>query len=104
MKSRLLLIVIFLAFISLGLPDSLLGAAWPSMYESLNTPIHFAGIISMIVAAGTVVSSLFSAKFINRYGVANITTASVLMTALALLGLDGWCLLSGLQVELFFYI
>jgi fucose permease len=86
MKSRLLLIVIYLAFISLGLPDSLLGAAWPTMYESLNTPIHFAGIISMIVAAGTVVSSLFSAKFINRYGVANITTASVLMTALALLG------------------
>lgn len=86
MKKKLLLIVIYLAFISLGLPDSLLGAAWPSMYESLNTPIHFAGIISMIVAAGTVVSSLFSAKFINRYGVANITTASVLLTALALLG------------------
>ena len=86
MRKILLLIVIYLAFISLGLPDSLLGAAWPTMYESLNTPIHFAGIISMIVAAGTVVSSLFSAKFINRYGVANITTASVLMTALALLG------------------
>lgn len=86
MRKILLLIVIYLAFISLGLPDSLLGAAWPTMYESLNTPIHFAGIISMIVAAGTVVSSLFSAKFINRYGVANITTASILMTALALLG------------------
>jgi len=86
MKDRLLLIVIYLAFISLGLPDSLLGAAWPSMYESLNTPIHFAGIISMIVAAGTVISSLFSARLINHFGVATITTVSVLMTALALFG------------------
>lgn len=86
MKKRLLLLVIYLAFISLGLPDSLLGAGWPSMYKSLNTPIHFAGIISMIVAAGTVISSLFSARFINRFGVAAITSVSVLMTALALLG------------------
>nr|MBI1232486.1 MFS transporter [Cytophagales bacterium] len=86
MKKRLLLIVIYLAFISLGLPDSLLGAAWPSMYRSLGTPIHFAGIISMIVAAGTVISSLYSAKLIKRFGVSAVTTASVLLTALALLG------------------
>ncbi|WP_439481927.1 MFS transporter [Cyclobacterium plantarum] len=86
MKKRLLLVVIYLAFISLGLPDSLLGSAWPSMFKSLNVPIHFAGIISMIVASGTVISSLFSARFIQRFGVATITTISVLMTALALLG------------------
>ena len=86
MKKGLLLIVIYLAFISLGLPDSLLGSGWPSMYKSLGTPVHFAGIISMIVAAGTVVSSLFSARLIKRFGVATITTVSVLMTALALLG------------------
>ncbi|MEN2282674.1 MFS transporter [Algoriphagus sp. SE2] len=86
MKKRLVLIVIYLAFISLGLPDSLLGAGWPSMYKSLGTPVHFAGILSMIVAAGTVISSLFSARFIKRYGVATITTLSVLMTALSLLG------------------
>lgn len=86
MKRRLLLIVIYLAFISLGLPDSLLGAGWPSMYKSLGSPVYFAGIISMIIAAGTVISSLFSARFINRFGVATMTTVSVLLTALALLG------------------
>jgi len=86
MKKKLLLFVIYLAFISLGLPDSLLGPAWPAMYLDLNVPIHFAGIISMIVAGGTVVSSLFSGRIINRFGVASVTTFSVLITALALLG------------------
>ena len=86
MKKILLLLVIYLAFISLGLPDSLLGPAWPTMYVDLAVPIHYAGFISMIVAGGTVVSSLWSAKLINRLGVAAVTTGSVLMTALALLG------------------
>lgn len=85
-RKGLLLVVIYLAFISLGLPDSLLGPAWPAMYVDLAVPIHFAGIISMIVAGGTVVSSLFSATLIARLGVASVTTCSVLMTALALLG------------------
>ncbi|MFV0566798.1 MAG: MFS transporter [Flavobacteriaceae bacterium] len=86
MKKTLLLIVIYLAFISLGLPDTLLGSGWPSIYKSLNVPVHFAGIIAMIVAAGTVISSLFSARLIKRFGTATITAASVLTTALALLG------------------
>lgn len=86
MATRLLLIVIYLAFISLGLPDSLLGVAWPTMYKNLSVPVQYAGIISMIVAAGTVVSSLFSSVFIKRFGVAIITTISVLLTAVALLG------------------
>ncbi|MBE7178468.1 MAG: MFS transporter [Mucilaginibacter polytrichastri] len=86
MKKTLLLIVIYLAFISLGLPDSLLGSAWPSMYKALQAPAYFAGIISMIVAGGTVVSSLFSAKLIRRFGVPAITTFSVFLTAMALLG------------------
>lgn len=85
-KNGVLLIVIYLAFISLGLPDSLLGPAWPTMYVDLTVPIHFAGIISMIVAGGTVVSSLFSARLIASLGVSSVTTYSVLMTALALLG------------------
>jgi Fucose permease len=85
-KRGLLLVVIYLAFVSLGLPDSLLGPAWPTMYVDLEVPVHFAGIISMIVAGGTVVSSLLSARLINRFGVASITTLSVLITALALLG------------------
>lgn len=81
-----LLVVIYLAFISLGLPDSLLGAAWPAMYEGLGVPVDYAGFIFMIVAAGTVVSSLFSGKVIHRFGAATVTTFSVLLTALALLG------------------
>lgn len=75
-----------MAFISLGLPDSLLGSAWPAMFGELGVPVDYAGIISMIVAAGTVVSSLLSGKTISRFGVAAVTTASVAMTALALLG------------------
>jgi len=87
MKKRgLLLIVIYLAFISLGLPDSLLGAGWPSMYNDLAVPAYFAGVISMIVAGGTVVSSLVSVRFIDRFGIGAVTTFSVFLTAIALLG------------------
>jgi len=86
MFSILLLIIIYLSFISLGLPDSILGAAWPSMYGSLNTPLYFAGIISMIVAAGTVVSSVLSERIIRRFGTGVVTMTSVLMTAAALIG------------------
>src|SRR5690606_28334656 len=64
----------------------LLGTAWPTMYNGLGVPIHFAGIISMIVAAGTVVSSLLSTVAIHRFGIPAITTFSVLLTALSLLG------------------
>ncbi len=78
--------IIYLAFISLGLPDSLLGSAWPAMFAYLRVPVDYAGIISMIVAAGTVISSLFSGKVINRFGVPLITTISVFLTALALMG------------------
>src|SRR5699024_8691263 len=82
----LLLIVIYLAFISLGLPDSILGAGWPAMFKDLQVPADYAGFIAMIVAGGTVVSSLLSARIIKRFGVAWVTIVSVLMTALALLG------------------
>jgi len=86
MLTILLLIVIYLSFISLGLPDSLLGSAWPSMYNLLNVPLHYAGIISMIIAGGTVISSVFSARIIKRFGTGIVTAVSVLMTAVALLG------------------
>jgi len=86
MVSTVLLIIIYLSFISLGLPDSLLGSAWPSMYGGLNVPLHYAGYISMIIAGGTVVSSFFSAKIIRRLGTGIVTALSVLMTAVALLG------------------
>jgi len=86
MLTVLLLIIIYLSFISLGLPDSLLGSAWPSMYNLLNVPLHYAGIISMIIASGTVISSVFSAKIIKRFGTGLVTAVSVLMTAVALAG------------------
>jgi fucose permease len=86
LKKRFLLLIIYLTFISLGLPDSLLGSAWPAMFGDLGVQVDYAGIISMVVAAGTVVSSLFSGKLIARFGVAAITTISVGMTALALMG------------------
>jgi fucose permease len=84
--STVLLIIIYLSFISLGLPDSLLGSAWPSMYGGLGVPPHYAGYISMIIAGGTVVSSFFSAKIIRRMGTGAVTAFSVLLTAAALLG------------------
>lgn len=83
---HLLLAVIYLAFISLGLPDGLLGAAWPVLYQEINVPVSYAGIISMIIAAGTVVSSLNSDRLTRKLGTGKVTLISVLMTAVALLG------------------
>jgi len=81
-----LLIIIYISFISLGLPDSLLGSAWPVMYEELSVPVSHAGILSMIVSLGTVVSSFLSAKLIERFGTGRVTLVSVAMTAIALIG------------------
>lgn len=86
MRSILVLLVIYLTFISLGLPDSLLGAAWPSMYASLSAPAHYAGIIAMLIAASTVVSSLLSTRMIRTFGTVAVVTTSVSLTAVALLG------------------
>jgi len=83
---QLLLVIIYLSFISLGLPDSLLGSAWPSMYNTLNVPVSYAGIISMIIAMGTIISSLQSDRFTRKLGTGKITLLSVGMTAIALLG------------------
>ena len=82
----LLLAIIYLAFIGLGLPDSLLGAAWPTMYQSFQVPVSYAGIISMIIALGTVVSSLQSDRLTRALGVGKVTVISVGLTAAALLG------------------
>ncbi|MBD5116892.1 MAG: MFS transporter [Ruminococcaceae bacterium] len=82
----LLIAIIYIAFISLGLPDSLLGSAWPVMYTELNVPLSYMGIISMIIALGTIFSSLAS-DFLNRkLGTGLVTAISVLMTAAALFG------------------
>ena len=82
----MLLAIIYIAFISLGLPDSLLGAAWPVMYEELGVPISYAGIVTMIIAAGTIVSSLLSDWLMRKVGAGVITAVSVFTTAAALFG------------------
>lgn len=83
---QLLLVIIYLSFISLGLPDSLLGAAWPAMYPQLGVPVSSAGVISMIIAVGTIISSLQSDRLTRRLGTGKVTAISVAMTAAALLG------------------
>lgn len=83
---HLLLAIIYLAFISLGLPDSLLGAAWPAMYPEFGVPVSYAGIISMIIAAGTIISSLQSDRLTRWLGTGKVTAISVAMTAIALFG------------------
>lgn len=83
---NLLLVVIYLSFISLGLPDSLLGSAWPIMHPQFNVPISYAGIISIIISIGTIISSLQSDRLTKKYGSGLITACSVAITALALFG------------------
>lgn len=83
---QILLVIIYISFISLGLPDALLGSAWPSMYEGLNVPISYAGIISMIISGGTIISSLFCDRFVRKLGTGLLTVISVFMTACALFG------------------
>lgn len=83
---HLLLVIIYISFISLGLPDALLGAAWPNMYLDLNTSVSYAGIIFMIISAGTVVSSLLSDRLTRILGTGKLTAISVGITAAALFG------------------
>ena len=84
--TQLLLPIIYLAFISLGLPDSLLGSAWPTMYPQLGVPFSYAGILSMIISLGTIVSSLNSDRLTRALGTGRVTALSVGMTAAALFG------------------
>ncbi len=83
---NLLLAIIYISFISLGLPDSLLGAAWPSIYGEFGVPVSFAGIVSMIIALGTIVSSLQSDRLTKWLGTGKVTAISVALTAAALFG------------------
>ena len=82
----LLLALIYLAFISLGLPDSLLGAGWPVMHGELGVPVSYMGIVSMVVSGGTIVSSLMSDRLTRKFGTRIVTVVSVFLTAAALFG------------------
>lgn len=84
--AQLLLAVIYVSFISIGLPDSLLGSAWPSMYGGLGVPVSYAGLVSMLIAGCTILSSLLSDRLVRRLGTGAVTALSVGMTALALFG------------------
>ena len=83
---NILLVIIYLAFISLGLPDSLLGSAWPVMHTEFSVPVSYAGAVSMIIAVGTIISSLFSDHLTQKLGTGRVTAISVGMTAAALFG------------------
>ena len=83
---HLLLIIIYLSFISLGLPDGLLGAAWPTMGPELGVPVSYAGILSMIISVGTIISSLMSDWLTYKLGTGKVTAISVFLTAFALFG------------------
>jgi fucose permease len=82
----LLLALIYICFISLGLPDSLLGSAWPVLHAELGVPVSFAGIISLVISLNTIISSLLSDKLLHRFGAGKVTAVSVAMTAAALFG------------------
>ena len=82
----LLLAVIYLAFISLGLPDSLLGAAWPTIRVDFNVPLSYMGLVSMIIAGGTIISGLMSERLTKKFGTRAVVAVSVALTAIALFG------------------
>lgn len=82
----LLLLLIYLAFISLGLPDSLLGSGWPVMHQTLAVPLSYMGLISMVISVGTIISSLLSDKLTRKFGTGWVTVASVFLTSIALTG------------------
>ncbi len=82
----LLLAIIYLSFISLGLPDAVLGAAWPTIYPQFDVPVSYMGIIALIISAGTVTSSLLADRIINRFGTGRVTAVSTAATAVAMLG------------------
>ena len=86
--ATILLIIIYLAFISLGLPDSMLGAAWPVAYAQLGAQVSYAGFVSIAITVGTVISSLVSVRVIRRFGTGGVTAACVLLTGAALLGIS----------------
>ena len=81
-----LLVVIYIAFIGLGVPDSLIGSAWPAIHTELNIPVEAISIITFLISGCTVLSSMFSSNILNKLGTAKVTAFSTAMTAVALLG------------------
>ena len=84
--THLLIAIIYLAFISLGLPDAVFGGSWPTIYQEFGVPVSFAGIVTVIISIGTIISSLQSDRMTYKFGTGKVTAASVALTAVALLG------------------
>lgn len=84
--THLLIVIIYLAFISLGLPDAVFGGSWPTMYQKFGVPVSFAGIVTVIISIGTIVSSLWSDRMTYKLGTGKVTAISVATTAVALFG------------------
>ena len=84
--THLLIMIIYLAFISLGLPDAVFGGSWPTMYQEFGVPVSYAGVVTVIISLGTIVSSLLSDRMTYKFGTGKVTAASVAMTAFALFG------------------
>ena len=82
----LLLIVIYIAFIGLGVPDSLIGSAWPVIHTELNLPVEVVSIITLLISGSTVLSGMFSASILNKLGTSKVTAISTAATAVALFG------------------
>ena len=97
----LLLAFIYMAFISLGLPDSLLGAAWPILHGELSVPISYMGMVTMTVSLSTITASVFSERLTKTFGTWKVTTVSIFLTAAALVGLEisvTWAIFSALSL------
>ena len=84
--TTVLLVVIYIAFIGLGVPDSLIGSAWPAIHSELNIPVEAVSAVTLLISGCTVLSSMFSARILNKLGTAKVTAFSTAMTAVALLG------------------
>ena len=80
----ILFVAICIIFMGLGLPDSVLNSAWPAIYAEINLPFSYANFITVLVSLGTVLSSLFAAKLIGKFGVGKVTFVSTLFSALCL--------------------
>ena len=95
--SKLLLLIIYVAFIGLGLPDSLFGTAWPAIYADFELPISFGSFVTVTIALGTIVSSLLSTRLISKLGTSKVTAISTMLTAVGLLGFalspNYWCMI-----------
>lgn len=84
--ATLLVIIIFTTYVGLGIPDSLFGTAWPAIYEEWGVPMSYSNFVTGVMYSGTIISSLLSARLVNKFGTALVVAFSTALTAVAILG------------------